>query len=229
MRDELADRRYARAQHVHRPRVSRDLAQDREEPVGHEPPRREPGAQVGQLAFRRQVSEQQQVRDLFERRVLREVMDVVAAIGEPPRLALDVAEHGLADDDAFETGIDHRGRHDPIGFSPPRVSPTRRDAAGNKRDFCRKWLVRPSILPAFEGGLHWLVGSSTAVRSSTLAGAGTAAALGFPGLRAPHRRGCGQPEDRPGRAARPASTPARPRTRSTGSRWPPTPGTSAAA
>ena len=37
-----------------------------------------------------------------------EVVDVVAAVGEAAGLALDVAEHRLADDDAFETLVHDR-------------------------------------------------------------------------------------------------------------------------
>ena len=58
---------------------------------------------------RREVPEQQEMRDLLEVRVLGEIVDVVPAIGEPPDLPFDVAQDGLADDDAFESRVDHRG------------------------------------------------------------------------------------------------------------------------
>jgi len=34
-------------------------------------------------------------------------MDVVAAVGKPAELAFDVAEVGVADDDAFEAAVDN--------------------------------------------------------------------------------------------------------------------------
>ena len=49
---------------------------------------------------------QQQVNDLFETRVGREIVDVVAAVGQAPFLALDVTEQRASDDDAFQAAVD---------------------------------------------------------------------------------------------------------------------------
>jgi len=49
---------------------------------------------------------QQQMYDLFETRVGREIVDVVAAVGQTPFLTLDVAEQRASDDDAFQAAVD---------------------------------------------------------------------------------------------------------------------------
>ncbi len=59
--------------------------------------------------------------DLFVRGVRGEIVDVVAAIGQPSGFPLDVGEHGLADDDAFETRIHDGGRHSVTKFSTVRL------------------------------------------------------------------------------------------------------------
>ena len=46
------------------------------------------------------------MHDLFETCIACQIVNVVAAIGKAPFLALDVAEQGVSDDDAFEAAID---------------------------------------------------------------------------------------------------------------------------
>lgn len=50
---------------------------------------------------------EQKMDDLLERRVRREIVDVVPAIGEAPDRPFDVTELGGPDDDAFEATIDN--------------------------------------------------------------------------------------------------------------------------
>ncbi len=61
-----------------------------------------------ELAACREVSEEQQMGNFFERRVGRKIVDVVAAIGQTADLALDIAQDRRTNDDAFETAIDNR-------------------------------------------------------------------------------------------------------------------------
>ncbi len=63
---------------------------------------------IGQMAV------EQQVNDFFERRVRREIVDVVSAIGQASDRAFDVTELGGPDDDAFEATIDNGWQ----GFPP---------------------------------------------------------------------------------------------------------------
>jgi hypothetical protein len=48
---------------------------------------------------------EQQMHDFLERRIDREIVDIVTAIGETPDVAFNVTEHGLTDDDPFETPV----------------------------------------------------------------------------------------------------------------------------
>ena len=54
-----------------------------------------------------QVAVEQKMDDLFEGRVRREIVDVVATIGQAPDGALDVTELGRPNDDPLEAAIDN--------------------------------------------------------------------------------------------------------------------------
>ena len=73
--------------------------------------------------MRRQVAVQQQVDDLFVRRVAREIVDVVSTVGQPADFAFNIAENRLADDDAFQTTIDHCSCHNAANFKGLSVPP----------------------------------------------------------------------------------------------------------
>src|SRR5450631_4433117 len=88
--------------------------------------------------MRRQLPKQQKMHDLFVGCVHGEIVDIVAAVREPPDLPLNVTEHGLPDDDALETTVNqyachaaHFGtsRRAPVSnrtvFQPPCVVGTR--------------------------------------------------------------------------------------------------------
>src|SRR5690606_15065083 len=75
-----------------------------------------------ELAGVRQPAVQKEIRDFLERRVLREIVDVVAAIGEPGALLADRAQRRLAGGDAREPpGFRLRCRH--FGSPSPCVLP----------------------------------------------------------------------------------------------------------
>src|SRR5205823_4441022 len=56
-----------------------------------------------QLRGLRQLAVQEQVRDLLERGPARQLVDVVADVGEATVLAVEVAEAGLGGDDTLES------------------------------------------------------------------------------------------------------------------------------
>ena len=95
--------------------------------------RGEARVEVDELLVRREVPEQQQVDDLLVVRMVGQIVDVVAAVGEPADLPFDVGQDGLADDDPFETRIHHGGGHNGPGFSAQRdFSPRARFGARPK-------------------------------------------------------------------------------------------------
>src|SRR5450631_3586487 len=51
------------------------------------------------------------MHDLFVRCVYGEIVNIVAAVREPPDLSLNVTEDRLADDDTLETAIDQHTCH----------------------------------------------------------------------------------------------------------------------
>ena len=93
--------------------------------------RREPSSRlsVSSSMAVRQMAVKQKMNDFFERRVGREVVDVVATIGKTSDDAFDVTELGRPDDDAFETAIDN-GRQ---GFPPNRPSADAEEAKVYRR------------------------------------------------------------------------------------------------
>ena len=69
--------------------------------------------QVAELGARRQPAVPQQVADFFERRVPREIVDVVAAVREHAAIAVEIADRGRGRDGIFEARFGLRGRgHD---------------------------------------------------------------------------------------------------------------------
>ena len=59
--------------------------------------------EVGQLRDVRQLALEQQVRGLFKRRELGQLMDVIAAIDQLPEVAIHVADRGVCRDNSFES------------------------------------------------------------------------------------------------------------------------------
>ena len=71
-----------------------------------------------ELLARRQLALEQEVRDLFVRRVRREVRDVVAAVHEDPLVGIDRADRRLGNDDSGQLdGLLGRHRQPPISAS----------------------------------------------------------------------------------------------------------------
>src|SRR5450631_1371141 len=86
------------------------------------------------------------MHDLFVRCVYGEIVNIVAAVREPPDLSLNVTEDRLADDDTLETAIDQhtchirsfrglrtRSRTCPRTFGAPPKGLARASAAGEAR------------------------------------------------------------------------------------------------
>ena len=61
--------------------------------------------QIAQLGARRQPPMPEQVADLFERGVPREVVDVVPAVGEHAAIAVEVTNRGRGGDGVFEARL----------------------------------------------------------------------------------------------------------------------------
>ena len=59
--------------------------------------------EVGQLRDVRQLALEQQVRGLFKRRELGQLVDVIAAIDQLPEVTIHVADRGVGCDDSFES------------------------------------------------------------------------------------------------------------------------------
>ena len=69
--------------------------------------------QIAELGARRQAAVPQQVAHFLERRVPREIVDVVAAIGEHAAIAVHIADGGRGGDRVFEPCLGRRGHgHD---------------------------------------------------------------------------------------------------------------------
>ena len=66
--------------------------------------------QIAELGARRQPAVPQQVADLFEGRVPREIVDVVAAVGQHAAIAVEIADRRRGGDGIFEPRFGLRGR-----------------------------------------------------------------------------------------------------------------------
>jgi len=66
--------------------------------------------EIAQLGTRRQPAMPQQEADLFECRLLREIVDVESTIGEHASIAVQVADRGRRRNGIFEPGFRRRGR-----------------------------------------------------------------------------------------------------------------------
>ena len=66
--------------------------------------------QVAELGARRQAAMPQQVADFFERRVPRQVVDVVTAVRQHAAIAIEVADRGRGGDGIFKAGFGLLGR-----------------------------------------------------------------------------------------------------------------------
>jgi hypothetical protein len=76
------------------------------------------------------------MHDLFERRVDREIVDVVPTVGQSPDLTFDITENGFADNDAFETTIYDVSRHKESKFQDP----------GLTASFADLWAVAANVM-----------------------------------------------------------------------------------
>ena len=102
---ERGQRRDGGAQHVHR--VSRLRgADDREHLFGQGAGGLEIGVETGKLDLGRQLAMDQEIGDLLEAGMLREVVDRVAAIGKLPLAAVDMGGPGAFEIDALEATVD---------------------------------------------------------------------------------------------------------------------------
>ena len=100
---ERDDRGDGRAQDVHRVRGLHAI-DDLDDGVGDRPRRLELAVEPRELCARRQGAVEEQVARFLERRVLRQVVDVVAAIDELSGFAVDEADARLVEYDALESG-----------------------------------------------------------------------------------------------------------------------------
>ena len=103
LRLDVAQKGHARAQHVHRRRVRRDQLKHRLQRFGQTPIGLDSG-DIG-IEFRpgRQFALEQQVGHFQERRLGREIADVIAAIGQAGALLADRAQGGRSRRDAGQT------------------------------------------------------------------------------------------------------------------------------
>ena len=72
----------------------------------------EPSLELGELLRRREPSVPEEVGDLLEVRVRREVADVVPVVDQASALPVDVADPGLEGDDILQAVLDLRRRFD---------------------------------------------------------------------------------------------------------------------
>src|SRR5439155_1760673 len=109
--------RHAGAQHLHRRRLLRERPKQGDQP-GRELPGGGGGERLdvrGELLAARQGAVPQEINHLFERGVLDEVVDVVAAVDQPAFPPVDEADFRRRDDDVLETafGFAAHGRPSP--------------------------------------------------------------------------------------------------------------------
>ncbi len=93
-------------EHVHGQSVRGQAAQGVKDRVGNGPVGGDLLREGGKRPAVRELFEEQQVRDLLEGRALGQVLDQVAAVDQPARLAVHVADPGAGDGDPAQPGVD---------------------------------------------------------------------------------------------------------------------------
>src|SRR5439155_1155823 len=122
---ERGERGHAGAKHLHRRRLLRQRAQQRDE-LGRQPARRRRIQRLVEgvvLLLRRQRAEPEEVDDLLERGLGGEVVHVVAAVDQAAFAAVDEADVRRRDDDILEAGFvdGAHGALSPRGVRSKRV------------------------------------------------------------------------------------------------------------
>ena len=136
-------------QHRHRVRVAREPVEEPLEVLVEQRVPLDLGGELLQLIGRRQLAVDQQVADLDERRLLRQLLDRVAAVAQDACVAVDVADRALrrrrVDEATVERGVaglgQQRTQRDAVGsLGRLRRSPGRSRPPGNGGWRARHWI-----------------------------------------------------------------------------------------
>jgi len=100
---DVAEKRYARAQHIHRVGIGRHYLEYRPESIRQSPICLDPGDEGVEFCLRRQCAMKQQVCNLFEARIVRKIVNIVATIRQSGAFLTDRANVCLASSNAGES------------------------------------------------------------------------------------------------------------------------------
>src|SRR6266540_1799298 len=142
-----------RPQDVHRRRVLRHRPEEPQDRRRQRPAGRQVALRLPQLFPVRQVTPEQEERGLLERRVGREIADVVSAVKEAPPLSVDEADRAFLHVDVVQALVDPRARKVRLhGVDHRRRLSRKRSRHGAGRETnCRQQAPTPACRPPTRG------------------------------------------------------------------------------